>query len=57
MFQCNETTSKPLATRTKLYRTTADGNCLFRAQSYFLTGRQTYQMILRQKIVDHINSI
>jgi hypothetical protein len=36
---------------------TGDGNCLFRALSYFLTGRQTYHMILRQKIVDHVNSI
>ena len=57
IFRRNETTSKPLVNPTKVYRITGDGNCLFRALSYFLTGRQTYHMILRQKIVDHMNSI
>ena len=58
IFRRNENMSKPLLdSPTKLCRITGDGNCLFRALSYFLTGRQAYHMILRQKIVDHMHTI
>ena len=44
---------KPL----KLYKTQGDGNCLFRAISYSITGRQVYHHIARNKIVEHMIAI
>ena len=34
-----------------------DGNCLFRALSYIVTGRQTDHHILRSKVIEHIKTI
>ena len=34
-----------------------DGNCLFRALSYAITGRQVYHKQMRQKIVQHMREI
>ena len=45
---------KPLEKPSKLYRILGDGNCLFRALSYAITGRQNYHSLVRQKIVQHI---
>ena len=36
--------SKPLNKPIKLYNIIGDGNCLFRALSYIITGRQIYHM-------------
>ena len=46
--------SKPLGKPTKLYRMQDDGNCLFRSLSFLVTGRQTYQSDVRQKVVEHM---
>ena len=45
---------KPLEKPSKLYRILGDGNCLFRALSYAITGRQNYHSLVREKIVQHI---
>ena len=45
---------KPLEKPSKLYRITGDGNCLFRALSYAITGRQNYHSLVREKIVQHM---
>ena len=34
-----------------------DGNCLFRALSYIVTGRQTDHHILRSKVIEHMKTI
>jgi len=34
-----------------------DGNCLFRALSYAITGRQVYHAEVRNKIINHMRSI
>ena len=49
--------SKPLNKPTKLYNIIGDGNCLFRALSYVITGRQVYHTIVRHKILEHMRSI
>ena len=41
----------------KLYKTKGDGNCLFRAISYSICGRQVYHHIVRSKIVEHMIAI
>ena len=38
----------------KLYKTIGDGNCLFRAISFSISGRQVYHQIVRNKIVEHM---
>ena len=45
---------KPLDKPSKLYRIVGDGNCLFRALSYAITGRQNYHCLVREKIVQHM---
>ena len=49
--------SKPLNKPIKLYNIIGDGNCLFRAFSYIITGRQIYHMTVRHKILEHMRSI
>ena len=41
----------------KTIKINGDGNCLFRALSYAITGRQTYHEIIRMKIIQHMKSI
>ena len=48
--------SKPLRTPSKLIQIPGDGNCLFRALSYAVTGRQIYYIRVRAQIIIHINS-
>ena len=50
---CLETV-KTLEKPSKLYQIVGDGNCLFRALSYAITGRQNYHSLVREKIVQHI---
>ena len=40
-----------------MFRIADDGNCLFRALSYAITGRQRYHANIREKIVDHMKDI
>ena len=49
--------SKPLGTPSELIQTSADGNCLFRALSYVITGRQVYHSQMRARIVNHMKHI
>ena len=46
-----------LAKPSKLYKTKGDGNCLFRAISYSISGRQLFHNIVRNKIVEHMITI
>ena len=48
--------SKPLGTPPKLFQILSDGNCLFRALSYAVTGRQIYYTQVRAQIINHMNS-
>ena len=48
--------SKPLGTPSKLIQILGDGNCLFRALSYAVTGRQIYYTRVRAQIINHMNS-
>ena len=41
----------------KIHKITGDGNCLFRALSYAITGRQIYHGLIRQKILNHMSEI
>ena len=50
-------TPKLLTTPTNLHQILGDGNCLFRALSYVITGRQVYHYLVRQKIVSHMRDI
>jgi predicted DNA-binding ArsR family transcriptional regulator len=52
---CQET--KILEYPSKLYNIVGDGNCLFCALSYAITGRQVYHKQIRQKIVNHMREI
>ncbi len=49
--------SKPLGAHIKRHSINGDGNCLFRALSFGITGRQTYYRSIRQKIVSHMKEI
>ena len=40
-----------------LHNILGDGNCLFRALSYVITGRQVYHTVVRYKILDHMRTI
>lgn len=40
-----------------LHNILGDGNCLFRALSYVITGRQVYHSVVRYKILDHMRTI
>ena len=48
--------SKPLGTPSKLIQILGDGNCLFRAFSYAVTGKQIYYTRNRAQIINHMNS-
>ena len=48
--------SKPLGTPSKLIQILGDGNCLFRALSYAVAGRQIYYTRVRAQIINHMNS-
>ena len=48
--------SKPLGTPSKLIQIRGNGNCLFRALSYAVTGRQIYYTRVRAQIINHMNS-
>lgn len=48
---------KELGKPTQMFRIADDGNCLFRALSYAITGRQRYHANIREKIVDHMKHI
>ena len=49
--------SKKVGQPSKLLHILGDGNCLFRAFSYVITGRQTYHMKLREQIINHMRDI
>jgi len=55
--QHTEQPLKPLGQPSKLLHTLGDGNCLFRALSYVITGRQVYHAQVRNKIINHMRSI
>ena len=48
---------KQLGQPSKLFHILGDGNCLFRAFSYIMTGRQIYHATLRERIVEHMKHI
>ena len=48
--------SNPLGTPSKLIQIRGTGNCLFRALSYAVTGRQIYYTRVRVQIINHMNS-
>ena len=47
--------SEPLGTPSKLIQILGDGNCLFRALPYAVTGRQIYYTLVRVQIINHMN--
>ena len=47
--------SRPFGTPSKLIQILGDGNCLFRALSYAVTGRQIYYTRLRAQIINHMH--
>ena len=49
--------SKPLGTPSKLTQILGDGNCLFRALSDAVTGRQIYYTRVRAQIINHMRHI
>ena len=49
--------SKPLGTPSRLIQILGDGNCLFRALSIVITGRQVYHTQMRAQIVNHMKHI
>ena len=49
--------SKPLGTPSKLTQILGDGNCLFRALSYAVTGRQIYYTRVGAQIINHMRHI
>ena len=48
--------SKPLGTPSKLIQIRGNGNCLFRALSCAVTGRQIYYTRVKAQIINHMNS-
>ena len=49
--------SKPLGTPSKLIQTLGDGNCLFRALSYAVIGRQIYYTRVRAQTINHMGRV
>ena len=49
--------SKPLGTPSRLIEILGDGNCLFRALSCAITGRQVYHSQMRAQIINHMKDI
>ena len=49
--------SKPLGTPSRLFQILGDGNCLFQALSYAVTGRQVYHTQMRAQIINHMKHI
>ena len=48
---------KSLNLPAQVHRINSDGNCLFRALAYVITGRQVYHNFIRHKILDHMKEI
>jgi hypothetical protein len=48
---------KVLTKPATLHNILGDGNCLFQALSYVITGRQVYHSVVRYKILDHMRTI
>jgi len=48
---------KPLGTPSRLFQILVDGNCLFRALSYAVTGRQVYHTQIRAQILNQMKHI
>ena len=57
IFPMRPTIAKLLNEPAILHKIIGDGNCLFRALSYIITGRQVYHNVVRHKILDHTSSI
>ena len=54
---CSKQSNKPLGTPSKLIQILDDRNCLFRALSYAVTGRQIYYTRVRAQIINHMDSL
>jgi len=52
--QHTEQPLKPLGQPSKLFHILGDGNCLFRALSYVITGQQLYHAQIRHEIINHM---
>ena len=48
---------KSLHLPSQLYRINIDGNCLFRALSYAITGGQVYHHFIRHKTLYHVGEM
>ena len=48
---------KPLGQASKLFHILGDGNCLFGALSYVITGHELYRAQIRHKIINHMENI
>ena len=55
--QHTEQPLKPLGQPSKLLHILGDGNCLFRALSYVITGQQLYHAQIRHEIINHMMNI
>ena len=53
---CSKHSNRPLGTPQKIIQILGDGNCLFQALSYAVTGRQIYYTRVRAQIINHMNS-
>jgi hypothetical protein len=49
--------NKNLGTPTEIHEIKGDGNCLFRALSYAITGSQGYHKEVREKVIKHMKII
>ena len=49
--------SKPLGKPSKVIHILGDGNCLFRALPYAVSGRQVYHTQMRAQIINHMYHI
>ena len=49
--------SKKIGQPSKLIHILVDGNCLFRAFYYVITGRQVYDTKVREQIINHMRQI
>jgi hypothetical protein len=49
--------NKNLGRPTKIHKIKGDGNCLFRALSYAITGSQGYHKEVRENVINHMKNI